>query len=70
MNETEENKFIGGIAAFIAAILNLAIAWAGTLLIIYGACWGLDKPYSIKLATGVWCCILLVRLAIGGRKGD
>lgn len=55
------NKSFGCLIATLIYLAALAISWGITSLIIMALCWLFSVEFSIKIATGVWLAMLLLK---------
>lgn len=55
------SKFIGIMIAIMVYLVACAISWGVTALLIMAICWLFSLEFTIKMATGVWLVMFLIR---------
>lgn len=74
-NETEKSgneKLLDSMVHVLTMIVSMAIHWSITVLIATGALWGFGymSRHMFRFGTGVWCAMILIRMAFGMTKKE
>ena len=55
-------KIIAFITYMVAVAIGYAISWAITVGVLWGIAWCFSIPFSLKIVTGIWIAICLIRI--------